>query len=102
MIAPHVARAGARCASLIAVPLLGSACGSPQQRAGDATIVRAAAQAQASVSAYERAATPRSLGRPTSSACGTGLRPVALSAETPPARPLFGAPSDASRCAAYR
>jgi hypothetical protein len=97
-----VARAGARYAGLIAVPLLGSACGSPQQRASDATIVRAAAQAQASVSAYERTATRRSVGRPTSSACGTGLRTLAVSAETLRARAVLDAPSRASRCAAYR
>ena len=102
MIVPDVARAGARYASLIAAPLLGSACGSPQQHASDATIVRAAAQAQASVSAYQRAATRRSDGRPATPACSAGLRTVAVSAQTPRARALFDAPSSPGRCAAYR
>ena len=96
---PQVARAGARYASLIAAPLLGTACGSPQQRASDATIVRAAAQAQASVSAYQRGGDRRHDGVPAGVACGTGLRKVATAGQMRGARALFDAPSATGRCA---
>ncbi len=103
MITPAVARASARYASIIAAPLLGTACGSPHQRASDATIVRAAAQAQASVTAYERSATEQRDGRPDGPACGSRLRTVAVEADSPTTRrALFDASSGPEPCAAYR
>lgn len=102
MIAPRRARVGVRYASLIAAPLLGTACGSPQQRASDATIVRAAAQAQASVATYERSGVRRRDAVPAGVACGAGLRKVATAGPMPEARALFDGPSAASRCTTYR
>ncbi|MBB3691570.1 hypothetical protein [Sphingomonas sp. BK580] len=102
MIARRGARAGARYASLIAAPLLGTACGSPQQHAGDATIVRAAAQAQASVAAYERTSAIRRGAVSPGGACGAGLRKVSLPGRRLEGRALFEAPADEGRCAAYR
>ncbi|MHC9420549.1 hypothetical protein ACYZX9_18320 [Sphingomonas citri] len=102
MIASRRACAGARYASLIAAPLLGTACGSPQQRASDATIVRAAAQAQASVSAYERSGGRSRDAVPGSAACSAGLRMVAVAGQMPERRALPGISSAAGRCATYR
>ncbi|MBW6527129.1 hypothetical protein KZ813_09790 [Sphingomonas sp. RHCKR7] len=82
MIAVRGARAGARYAGLIAAPLLGTACGSPQHGTADATIVRAAAQAQASVAAYERATVRRGGQSSPRSSCAVAARAVSF-------RPVF-------------
>ena len=102
MIASRRSRVGARYASLIAAPLLGTACSSPQQRASDAAIARAAAQAQASVSAYERSGARHRDAAPAGMACGPGMRKVATSGYTPRTQALFDASSDRGRCATYR
>jgi len=102
VIASRRARAGARYASLIAAPLLGTACGSPQQRASDAAIVRAAAQAQASVSAYGRSGSRSRDAVPGGAACGAGLRKVAAAGQMPEGRVLPGISSTTGRCATYR
>ncbi|WP_277978563.1 hypothetical protein [Sphingomonas phyllosphaerae] len=99
MIASRRTRVGARYASLIAAPLLGTACGSHQQRASDATIARAAAQAQASVSAYERSGARHRDAAPAGTACGPGMWKVATSGHSPGMRARFDVSSDRVRCA---
>jgi hypothetical protein len=102
VIVQRRARVGARYASLIAAPLLGTACGSPEQRASDTTIVRAAAQAQASVSAYERSGGRSRDAVPGGAACGAGLRKVAVAGQMSEGRALPGISSTAGRCSTYR